>query len=229
VPKVILPANVPRRRELVLFSDDRWARITSPIPESLSAETDARLRAAITECCSWFLNQQAWLHEGAQSAAALQRPGKRQLASLERVAKGLRTAADAWATVGEIHDDRLGDIGIYENLEAMARDAERRLAGIRQLGEPVKVDGPWPVFVRKIARSCRGVGLKPTATGGVYENAKPTWFQKFMTTLDKNLLGSKHLLGIDREGKQFERDHRAFYAAVAKALGGYTKPGKARK
>jgi hypothetical protein len=227
VRKAILSENSPGR-ELLPFSDDRWARIASRIPEPLSAKTDAHLRSAVTACCSWLLTQELRLQEGVDTAAAM-RGGKRQPAPLERLAKGLRMAADAWAKVGKIHDDRLGDIGIYENLEAMARDAERRLAEIRQLGESVRVAGPWPAFVRKIARCCREAGLTPTATGGVYENAKPTWFQKFMVALDKNLLGSKHLLGIDSKDKQFERDHRAFYAAVAKALRGDGKPGKAQK
>jgi hypothetical protein len=213
------------------FDDRRWARIKSPIPEPLSAENDARLRIAILACCSSFLTRRAYLQERTDSAAALRRPGKGQLAPFERVAKGLRMAADAWKQIGKIHDDHLGDIDLYDKLEAMARDAERRLTALGKLAKPVTTLEPWPEFVRKVAQCCHDVGLKPTWTGRVYDekHAEPTWFQKFMAALDKNLLGSKGLLGMDKKGKQFERDHRALYAEVAKVMGGDKKQGKARR
>jgi hypothetical protein len=131
---------------------------------------------------------------------------------------------------GVIYDDRLSDIRQYDALEAMARDIERRLAGIRKLGEAKRVDDPWPIFVRKVARCFREIDLRPTATGRVYdEGGKPTWFQEFMAALDKNLLGYKSLIGIDPEGKQYERDPKAFHAEIAKVIGGYRNSGKARK
>jgi hypothetical protein len=67
-------------------------------------------------------------------------------------------------------------------------------------------------------------------TGRVYDerSSKPTWFQDFVAALDKNLLGSRNLLGVNRKGEQVEHDHRAFYAEIAKAMRGYGKPGKAR-
>jgi hypothetical protein len=211
------------RRELLSFSDERWATITNPLPVPLSAEASTRLRAEITECCSSFLTQQAAIEEGANSAAAVRSPGKGQPALLERVAKGLRTAADAWAKIGKIHDDRLGDIRIYANLETMARDAERRLAGIRQLGTPVVITPPWHLLVRNVAECCRKAGLKPTASGRVYEDSKTTWFQEFMLKLNENLLG------YEGKGKQINYSSAAFYAEIAKAMSGYGKSGKARE
>jgi hypothetical protein len=236
--KVILPEKVSRRHELQ-FSDERWARITSTIPKRLPAEIDARLRSAVMACCSWFLTQQAHLQEGAATAAAMRKPGKRQLAPLERLVNGLRMAADAWKEISKlddsrtagnrrykIHDDRLGDIGMYEDLEAMARDSERRLAGIRQLGKPITMIGPWPVFVRKVAQCFRQIGITPTVTGRVYSSSwgtRPSWFQKFMAELNENLLGD------EGKGKQLKYSRPAFYAEVAKTMRGDRKPDKARK
>jgi len=165
-------------------------------------------------------------------------------------------AADGWAQIGDIFDDRLSDIGRYralatkaqaaerraftgkrppaklaDCLAAMARDAERRLAGIRALGEPVTAPDPWPVFVRKVKRCCREAGLNPTATNRIYPSAwgtEPTWFQEFMVALDKNLLGSRNLVWTDPTDQQHERDPRASYAAVAAAMSGNKKPRKAR-
>lgn len=166
-------------------------------------------------------------------------------------------AADGWAQIGGIYDDRLSEIAQYRalatmaqaaehraitgkpapaslahRLESMAHDAERRLAGVRALGDSVTIPDPWPAFVREIARCCREVGLSPTVTGRVYRTADaiaPTWFQKFMAALDKNLLGSRKLVWTDHSDNQFERDHSATYAGVAKAMSGRTEAGKSRK
>jgi len=224
VPKVILSPRVSRSVQLGLFSDARWARITAHIPEPLATEVDARLRSGVTECCSWFLSQKARLDEGQATAAAMRRRGKGQLAPLERLAKGLRLAADAWAKIGQFYDDRLGDIDIYENLGPMARDAERRLARIRQFGKPITVSNPWPEFVRKVARCLREAGLNPQVTGRVYEHGgRPAWFQAFMAELNENLLGMKG------RGEQLDYSRSAFYAEIAKALRGDRKRDKALK
>jgi len=229
-------------RELLAgpVTDRCWARIRSFIPKQLSAEADAVLYKAILECCSWYLTQQAWHEAGLQSAAAVRRSGKKALAPLEQLAKHLREAADIWANTSKIHDDRLGIVGIdlYDKLEAMADDAERRLALLRQI-KPIKAAPPFPEFVRLVARHCRKAGLNPTATGRVYEVSKPTvtgrvckagqptWFQAFMAALDKELVGSKNLQHYDdRQGKHIEHDHRAFYAEIVKALRGDKTTGK---
>jgi hypothetical protein len=185
-------------------------------PEPLSAEADDRLRIAIAKCCSGFLTQRARLLEGQTSAKAIRHS--------ERLAKGLRMAVDAWASIGKIRDDRCGILddrrGLYKTLELMAREAEDRLAQ-----KPVTVPNPWPEFVRKVDRCCREVGLKPTTTGRVYGELdnKPTWFQKFMATLNANVLGD------EGQRKKLKYSRAAFYAEIAKALGGYKKSGKARK
>jgi hypothetical protein len=101
VPKVIPSKNSLRNREL-FFSDNRWSRIRTHIPEPLSAESDARLRITITKCCSWLLTEQRRLREGAAFAAAMRKPGNRQLAPLERLAKALRTAVEVWEKIRNI-------------------------------------------------------------------------------------------------------------------------------
>jgi hypothetical protein len=221
--KAIMPESYFRSSPDLSFSDDRWAEIRRHIPESLPVEADARLRTAITECCSWFLAQRARLEEGRATATAMRSPGKRQLALLERVAGGLRTAAEAWKKIEDIHDDRLSDMRRYDDLEVLAQDAERRLKGFRKLGKPVAESDPWPVFVRWVARCLCAAGLKPTTTGRVYGEGNPTWFQEFMAALNDNLLGEKG------RGNQLNYSHKAFCADIAKAMRGDRKPGKARK
>jgi hypothetical protein len=241
MPKTI---SLPKQnRELLSFSDNRWAKLRCYIPEPLQPDDEARLCEDIKAACSWLLSEQARLALGRSTAAAMQKPSESQPALLERLAGHLRAAATDWKKItdladipharrGVIYDDRLSDIRQYDALEAMAGDAERRLAGIRKLGEAKRVDDPWPIFVRKVAQCFREIGLRPTATGRVYDKGvagKPTWFQEFMAALDKNLLGIKRLIGIVGEDKQYERDPRAFHAEIAKILGGYRNPGKARK
>jgi hypothetical protein len=238
-PKAILP---PKWNSELFFSGNQWAKLRRCIPESLQPEKEARLRESIKAACDWLLAEEARLALGRRTAAAMRRPSERQPALLERLASHLRAAATDWEEITEladspqarrgiIYDDRLSDIRQYDALEAMARDAERRLAGIRELGKAEYVDDPWPMFVRRVEQSFREIKLKPIATGRVYDNkgGKPTWFQEFMAALDKNLLGYKRLIGIDCEDKQYERDHKAFHAEIAKVIGGYRDPGKARK
>jgi uncharacterized protein YjiS (DUF1127 family) len=230
MPKAIMPESFYRHRELSAFSDECWAKIKSQLPKPLPVAADTRLRGDIADCCSWFLTQRMHLREGQASAAAMRRPGKRQLAPLERWAKGLGTAADAWREmaeieneVGQVRDDRLGDIGLSKHLEVMARDAERRLKGFRKLGKSIVVPDPFPEFVRRVAQCLSKVEVEPklvpTATGSVYEAGKPSWFQNFIATLQAELLG--------RDGKQ--TNPQALAAEIAKALLSYKKSGKARK
>jgi hypothetical protein len=237
MPKKTIP--LPGWSSELFPSDNQWVRLCRCIPEPLQPEDESRLREGITAACSWLLAEQERLALGDRTAAAVQKPGKRQPAPLERLARHLRLAATAWKKLAEladspharrgvIYDDRLSDIRQYDVLEAMACDAERRLEGIRKLGESEYADDPWPTFVRKVAQCFWDIGLIPTATGRIYESGKPTWFQEFMAALDKDLLGIK-LISVDSEGNQKERDPRAFHAEIAKALGGYRTPGKARK
>src|SRR4029453_9758227 len=114
--------------------------------------------------------------------------GKRQISNLEQLAAGLRTAANAWAKIGRrIHDDRFSELQTFDGLEKLALDAERRLRGIRELGGAVNLESPWPTFVRGVAVACRAAGLRPTATGGVYDEIKrkPSWFQEFIVAVNE--------------------------------------------
>jgi hypothetical protein len=236
MPKVIEPEEHFRQFELLSIDDSIWAKIKSVIPgPPLQADADAKLRDAIRQCCSWFLSRRLQVEEARATAAAMRRPGKGQLAPLERLAKGLRMAADGWKDIeeirkeiGEFHDDRRSDLRRFADAEMLAQDAERRLARIRARGKPVTVADPFREFVRKVARCCRDAGLNPTISGGIYEGAPPSWFQRLLAMLDKELLANR-LVGLDQNNKQFERDPRAFYAEITKALQGDRKPGKAQK
>jgi hypothetical protein len=224
MPKAIVPEHVSLHRELVSFDDDRWTKIKCHVPEPLPTEADERLRAGIARCCSRFLTQQHQLQIGVETARAMRSPGRRQLAALEQVAKGSQMAAASWKRIkGKIYDDRLSDIRRFDELDSLARDAERRLAGIRALGQAVTAPSPWREFVCNVARCCRDAGLNPSVTGRVYEDANPTWFHKFMAALNENLLGD------EGRRKQFQQSRAAFYAEITRALRGDRKPGKARK
>jgi hypothetical protein len=239
MPRKTIPLPRWSSSEL-FFTDNQWARLRCYIPKPLQPEDEALLREDIKAACSWLLTEQASLALGITTAAAMQKRGKRQPALLERLHNDLRAAATDWKEIkeladsfhvrrGVIYDDRVRDIHQHDALEEMARDVERRLAGIRELGEAEYVDDPWPVFVCGVAQCFREIRLDPTAMGRAYEGGKPTWFQEFMLALDNNLLGYKRLVGIDREGKQKERDPKAFYAEIARILGGDRNPDKARK
>jgi hypothetical protein len=204
--------------ELLSISDERWARISSCLPEPNLAD---KLRAPILSCCSAYLTNRSVIERAAATAAAVRRPGKRQLADLEQLAESLREAANAWAKLDrKIYDDRLSEIRKFDELENLAADAERRLRGIRQLGKATDLQNPWPLFVHSIAERCRRVGLKPTATGAVYDErrSKPSWFQEFVVAIKDNLIG-------DKNGTRHSK--AAQYAEIAKALRGNAKPGKA--
>jgi hypothetical protein len=198
------------------FESGRWAGIRSHIPEALTAEADVRLREAIIiNCCLWLRHERERFEEGKANAAAMRSAGTGQPAPLRRYANALRAAADARREVRGIHDDHL-DVGLHGSLDTMARDAERRLAALSKLGKPVRTDDPWFGFVRRVAQCCRDVGLRPTAPGGVYGDAKPSWFQEYMLALNNDWLG--------RDGRPIH-SHPAFYAGIAKAMRGDRNTG----
>jgi hypothetical protein len=224
VPKAIVPETHFRSRKLSSIGDDLWNGLKKHFPESLAPEADARLRFAILECCSWYLTENDRFKESRQTFAAMQSPGKGQPAGLERLADGLRMAADAWTDIRHIHNDRVNDISRFDDLEAMAADAERRLAAFCAIA-PRTVDNPWPEFVRKAARCLRAAGLKPVVTGRVYEaNAKLTWFQKFMVALNYDLLGNQ---GPWPNNSSASDEAQA--ASITAAMRGEREPGKTRK
>jgi hypothetical protein len=194
---------------LLTISNERWARISLRVPDLDLAE---RLRNPVLACCSAYLTNRSAIEQAAATAAAIRRPGKRQLAHLEQLAESLRKAAGAWAKLDrKLYDDRLSEIRIFDGLENLAADAERRLRGIRELGKPTDLPNPWPLFVRGIAECCRTAGLKPTATGAVYDERrpKPSWFQEFVVAIHDNLLG-------DQGGRRHSK--AAQYAEIARAL-----------
>jgi hypothetical protein len=71
----------------------------------------------------------------------LRRSGKGQLSPLERLAKGLRMAADAWKELHEIHNDRLSDVRRFDEGEALGADLLPR-------GEPGTFTEPFAIVRR---------------------------------------------------------------------------------
>ncbi len=73
----------------------------------------------------------------------------------------------------------------------MAKDAERRLRGLRDLGPASTQVGAWPEFVRRVADVLGRQGLNPGASGRSYDEAGGgiTWFQRFIMALQDNILG----------------------------------------
>ena len=195
--------------QLIGISDAQWSRIAACVPDAGAA---AQLRGPVLRCCSAYLTERSMIERSSATAAAVRRPGKRQLAHLEQLAESLRRAAGAWSKLDrKLYDDRLSDIRMFDGLETLAADAERRLQGIGKLGKPTELENPWPQFVRSVAECCRQVGLKPTATGAIYDERKPnaSWFQQFVVAINDNLLG-------DQGGRRHSR--AAQFAEIAKAL-----------
>lgn len=229
MPKAILPENFNRRIGFSI-SDARWQGLRKQVPSAMSDEAETRLRNSILACVSRYLTRQAQLHEGVASARALRRRGKRQLARLERLVKGLWMAADAWKEIKNnapskhrppFYDDQLSDIDQYEVLERLATDAKRRLRGLRSYGKPQTTETPWRQLVCEVADCFRKQGMLPNTTGRTYEpGVKQTWFQNFMAAVQADLLG--------KQGKK-ANSPQAFGAEIAKALRGDKKTGKARK
>jgi hypothetical protein len=84
-----------------------------------------------------------------------------------------------------------------------------------------------------MARAWERAGLKPTGSGEVYGERKdrPTGFQLFMAEIDRNLLGSKKLIGVDERNRtpdglptQYPCDPTAFYAEVTRWLHKLSEP-----
>jgi hypothetical protein len=177
------------------FSPQRWANIRSAVPE-LPEAMDTELRNTIAIVCSGYLTGRARLSMGQANAAALRRGSARALSEFERFAKALREAANAWKSLQGVHDDQLSDIGRFNELAGMATDAERRLEGLRALGDATAVPAagsPWRNLVGALFKACRKAGLRPTVTNRLYDDkcAKPSWFQEFVLAVNDNLLGEQ--------------------------------------
>jgi hypothetical protein len=303
---------VPGRVGILEYAliDGQWQRLREHIPDQLAPDVEEELRANIGLCCLHFFDQCRVLRDGAATAAALKPPGGRgELSTFDKLAKGLRMAADAWAemggetvpywpvwldqlraesrlkqvgpweasdfyshfeigmepaeaidfaikyialndgdarrmlwreateqksferykrrTAGKFFDDRMGplsDLGVQ--IEAMARDAERRLKDLSALGERVTMTA-HPELVRSVRTCLQDAGLRPAATNRVYAssdskaksgNGNPTWFQKFMAELNNSVLG------INGWGPLGPGDLPAFYSEITRACGD-AKPG----
>jgi hypothetical protein len=219
----VLPRGIPGGHLLTTISDARWGRLRRHIPGQLSPDAETRLRQAILKCCDRYRTALSTFQTGTATADALRSPGKRQLSHFEKLSKGLRAAADAWKQIGPVHDDLLTDFGVFQkwagDLDAMATEAERRLAGLQQLGDAKPIAPPWRSFVLQVAACLRVAGFDPISTGRAYEGGvKLTWFQELLWALNIDVLGR---LGRPSNSRE------AFAADVARVLrGGDTRPGK---
>jgi hypothetical protein len=220
--------------ELLSFHDSGWARVRKELPIELSTEADLTLRIAILACCSRFLVQRRKYDLDRGSAAALRRPKPNERAPFERLVAGLQAAADVWKEIvanGKFHDNRLGDVDKYELLGEMAQGARRQLDGLRKL-TLIKLADPLQGLVHDVAKAVRSAGLEPSTTGRIYDETRssPTWFQRFVTAIDKNFLAGRGLVDHDQNDKELSRDPRSTYDAIGKALrADYTKRGNPRK
>ncbi|EIG63470.1 hypothetical protein Bra1253DRAFT_08445 [Bradyrhizobium sp. WSM1253] len=212
VRSVLLPAGHSRIVNQT-FSDLAWERAKAPIPTRVDDHRDGAFKAAVQRSCDSYLSAVRLLAEGAATAAALRKPAGKQSSPLESLCRHLRAAAIAWSTVREMHDDRRGPLSdLGDRLEALANDAERRLAILSSM-EPAMPPPSPQVFIRAIAKCCIEAGLKPTATGRVYEDEPPTWFQAFIAELNDAFLGG---YGWGAPGTY---SRNALFAEVARVLG----------
>ena len=110
-----------------------------------------------------------------------------------------------------MHEDHLGVLSdLDEFLKGAIMDAERRLVLLRSSARTaVSVKIP---FIRSLADCLRKQGLKPSATGQIYGGAGPTWFQRFVRTLNDQILGNEGWGAPDAYSE------KALYADVAKAM-----------
>ena len=190
----------------------------------LSEEEETLLRKNIGKCCLWLGLERIATKSEAPIAIALRHPGKDQRAPFERLAHHLREAAKAWESVRDTegHGERY-EVHIVngktksvpalhpcDHLTALADYAEHKLEQLRTINENYSNPPPWPIFVRRVAKCLSDAGLKPGATGRLYKEGKPTWFQKFMLDLNASL---------DPAVAETVHSPDAFCAAVAKAMG----------
>jgi hypothetical protein len=292
----------PSQAQLLTYAltDGQWHRLKELIPDQLAPAVETELRTSIGLCCKHFLTHCRALRDGGVTAEALKSPGKGGLSAFKKLAKGLRLAADAWATIGgdtepnyaawldrlrkepglnevgpwenhdfqwpfaigmspgdainfakdfnvcsdeqaqqqlckraseqasfeqfkrrnsgKFFDDRLGPLSdLGAKLESLARDAERRLKSLQDLGEPLTMTAR-PQLVRSVKKQLQDAGLRPTATKRVYAssdnkaksgNGSPTWFQKFMAELNNCALG------LDGWGAEGTYSLPALYSEIA--------------
>ena len=97
--EVLLPEYWRPRLLPFALTEARWKKIRANIPDQLAPEADARLRADINRCCFSFLASCQALRDGGVTADALRSRGGGEPSPLERLAKSLRKAADAWAEI----------------------------------------------------------------------------------------------------------------------------------
>jgi hypothetical protein len=240
------PDFLADRVELLTLHDDGWARVVAHLPKELSAEREAKLRAEVAACCSRFLMRHRRMVSDAGSAAALRRPKAKRLAPFERFVHGLRTAAEAWQEIGSpagsaappvplhfaFHGCRPVDAKEYARLAAMAKTAAAQLALLQKL-TPIEIVDPFELLVLDLADAVRAAEFKPTISGRRYDepSSSPSWFQLFVTEVDRNLLGSRRLFRGDRATGEavVVRDPKSTYDAIKKAVRtGGGKPGNRR-
>jgi hypothetical protein len=223
--KVVLPIDsVAPGVTLGVGFQERWPRIKMAIPGDLLPEKETALREGIFKSCATFMGASRLRAAGAATAAAIRKPGAKQLAPLASFARHLLAASATWSAIKGLQDDRLGplsdQLGSHSEfggyLESLAKDAERRLKILRSI-KPTKPAPARDLLVWEFAEHCRAAGLDPISHGRMYEQgALPTWFQGFVAAINDQILGVQGWGPV-------EADKRALYSDVAKAMRGYGK------
>jgi hypothetical protein len=99
-PRKALSAPGQARLLAYALTDGQWHRLREHIPDQLATDLETKLRTNIGLCCKHFFDQCRDLRDGGVTAAALKPPGKDQLSTFDKLANGLRMAANAWAEMG---------------------------------------------------------------------------------------------------------------------------------
>jgi hypothetical protein len=101
--------STPGQVQLLTYAltDGQWQRLRAHIPDQLEPAVETKLRTDIGLCCKHFLDHCRTLRDGGVTAEALKSPGKGALSAFEKLAKGLRLAADAWFTIGGDNEPNL--------------------------------------------------------------------------------------------------------------------------
>jgi hypothetical protein len=205
-------------------NDFYWERLERHIPAPL-VPLPLAMRRRIARACRWFINQNEEVRQGGATAAATRRHGKKGLAPLERYAKAIREATEAWQAIMLIPGFRpesdthhplpetvLSKTG--EDLLRLAKDAEWLLNYLRAQ-RPLGAPPAWPVFVNMVASVFSDHGFAPKWNGRSYEGGDPDWFQHFLRALNEELRASRF---IPDELLHTEHSKAAFDASVTAAL-----------
>ena len=223
-PRKLLHYNVDFGRATFLLDDKTWNNLKSLLPKTIRAGVvDTFLHSDIEGACKWLEIRHRNVQRGAAYAAIMRSPGKGQLAPFEKLVEQLhlaKLAANKIRETGALYKVQFDELTVFEKLSTMCDEADRILAELTAKEEPSDVGPAWPIFVRAIGQALKEWGgFPPSASGSVYDGTNPTWFQKFMLTLNA---------ALPEQLQHRSNSPNAFAASVTKAMQGDRKTGKTR-